>query len=56
MKGRRLSKEISRDELMNMRASGVELNPDYFRDGVAYLREADQQISAPTLFDLLGYA
>lgn len=35
---------------------GVELNPDYFRDGVAYLREADQQISAPTLFDLLGDA
>lgn len=33
---------------------GVELNPDYFRDGVAYLREADEQISSPTLLDLLG--
>jgi DNA modification methylase len=33
---------------------GVELNPDYFRDGVAYLREADEQISSPTLLDLIG--
>lgn len=32
---------------------GVELNPDYFRDGAAYLREADEQISSPTLLDLL---
>lgn len=33
---------------------GVELNPDYFRDGCAYLREADMQISTPTLLDLIG--
>lgn len=33
---------------------GVELNPDYFRDGVAYLREADEQIASPTLLDLIG--
>lgn len=33
---------------------GVELNPDYFRDGCAYLREADEQIESPTLLDLLG--
>ena len=33
---------------------GVELNPDYFRDGVDYLREADMQISSPTLLDLIG--
>lgn len=33
---------------------GVELNPDYFRDGCAYLREADEQIASPTLLDLLG--
>lgn len=33
---------------------GVELNPDYFRDGCAYLREADMQISSPTLLDLIG--
>lgn len=33
---------------------GVELNPDYFRDGCAYLREADLQIATPTLLDLIG--
>ena len=32
---------------------GVELNPDYFRDGVGYLESADAEKDAPTLFDLL---
>lgn len=31
---------------------GVELNPDYFRDGVGYLRAAEQDLRAPTLFDI----
>ena len=35
---------------------GVELNPDYFRDGVAYLKEADAQHGVFTLFDLLEEA
>jgi len=30
---------------------GSELNPDYFRDGVGYLRQADTQADVPTLFD-----
>ncbi len=30
-----------------------ELNPDYFRDGLGYLREADAERDVPTLFDLL---
>ena len=33
---------------------GTELNPDYFRDGVEYLREAELEQDAPTLFDLVG--
>ena len=33
---------------------GVELNPDYFRDGVGYCEEADAEQDAPTLFDLIG--
>lgn len=33
---------------------GIELNPEYFRDGVGYLQQADAQRDAPTLFDLLG--
>ncbi len=33
---------------------GCELNSDYFRDGVAYCREADAQRDVPTLFDLVG--
>lgn len=35
---------------------GVELNTDYFRDGVAYLKEADMEQGVFTLFDLLGEA
>ena len=38
---------------MGRRGKGVELNPDYFRDGVGYLEAADAQQNAPTLFDLL---
>lgn len=33
---------------------GIELNPDYFRDGVAYLQTADEQKNAPTLFDFIS--
>lgn len=33
---------------------GIELNPDYFRDGVGYLQEADEAGKAFTLFDLAG--
>ena len=36
------------------RGIGVELNADYFRDGVGYLQCADTQVNAPTLFDFLG--
>lgn len=32
---------------------GIELNPDYFRDGVGYCKEAEMERTAPTLFDLL---
>ena len=33
---------------------GIELNTDYFRDGLGYLRQADTQLDAPTLFDFIG--
>lgn len=32
----------------------TELNPDYFRDGLGYLRQADAERDVPTLFDYLG--
>lgn len=32
---------------------GIELNPDYFRDGLAYCKQADLEQSAPTLFDFM---
>jgi DNA modification methylase len=32
---------------------GTELNPDYFRDGVFYLRQQDAKMNVPTLFDSL---
>lgn len=31
-----------------------ELNYDYRKDGLAYLREAEMDISSPTLFDLMN--
>lgn len=39
---------------MGREGLGIELNPDYFRDGVGYLKEADAERDVPTLFDLLG--
>ena len=30
---------------------GVELNPSYFADGVAYCKAAESQMSMPSLFD-----
>ncbi len=38
---------------MGRRGKGVELNTDYFRDGVGYCESADREVNAPTLFDLL---
>jgi hypothetical protein len=32
---------------------GIELNPRYFADGLAYVRAAAEELSTPTLFDLL---
>ena len=32
---------------------GIELNADYFRDGVGYLKAADDDVETPTLFDYL---
>lgn len=32
---------------------GIELNPQYFLDGVSYCRGAEQNVNMPTLFDLI---
>lgn len=32
----------------------TELNHEYWRDGLSYLREAESAVTAPTLFDLMG--
>lgn len=39
---------------MDRRGVGIELNSDYFRDGLGYLQEAEAERDAPTLFDLIG--
>ena len=39
---------------MNRKGYGIELNPDYFRDGVGYLKEAEDELETPTLFDFLN--
>lgn len=36
---------------MGRRGYGIELNPDYFRDGVGYLQAEEEEIETPTLFD-----
>ena len=37
---------------LGRRGCGCELNAGYFLDGVKYLRAAEQDVSAPSLFDL----
>lgn len=32
---------------------GSELNPEYWKDGLSYLRAAELEVNAPTLFDLI---
>ena len=41
---------------MDRRGAGIELNSDYFRDGLGYLQEAETERDVPTLFDLIGGA
>lgn len=38
---------------MGREGMATELNPDYFRDGLGYMRQADAERDVPTLFDLL---
>ncbi|BEU87441.1 hypothetical protein TAMA11512_21550 [Selenomonas sp. TAMA-11512] len=38
---------------LGRRGMATELNPDYFRDGVGYLKVEEQKRSAPTLFDFI---
>jgi DNA modification methylase len=39
---------------MGRRGIGTELNHESFKDGLVYLKAADQEIGAPTLFDIVG--
>lgn len=38
---------------MKRKGYGIELNADYFRDGVGYLQAAEQEMEVPTLFDFM---
>jgi hypothetical protein len=40
---------------MGRKAIGVELNPVYFNYAVGYCEKAEEQLNAPTLFDLINY-
>ena len=40
---------------MGRKGLSTELNYDYWRDGLAYLREAEQEMTSPTLFDLMDF-
>ena len=39
---------------MKRKGYGIELNTDYFRDGVGYLQAAEDEVETPTLFDFMG--
>lgn len=39
---------------MKREGYGIELNSDYFRDGVGYCQQAEQERETPTLFDFFG--
>jgi hypothetical protein len=39
---------------MGRKGWGCELSYDYFRDGVGYLKTAEEKMNVPTLFDLIG--
>ena len=39
---------------MNRYGIAVELNPDYFRDGVGYCKAEESKLDAPTLFDFMS--
>ena len=41
---------------MKRKGYGVELNTDYFRDGVGYLQAAEDEMEMPTLFDFIETA
>lgn len=38
---------------MHRYGCGIELNTDYFRDGLGYLKAAESKVNIPTLFDLI---
>ena len=38
---------------MDRKGYGIELSPEYFRDGVGYLKEIERDKETPTLFDFL---
>ena len=38
---------------MGRKGLSTELNYDYWKDGLSYLYEAEMEVSAPTLFDLM---
>lgn len=38
---------------MGRKGYGIELNPDYFRDGLGYLQAAENKMLTPTLFDFM---
>ena len=39
---------------MGRKGIATELNADYFKDGVRYLREAEMEVKTPTLFDAIS--
>ena len=42
--------------LLGRKGVGIELNADYWRDGISYCEAAEAKRAIPTLFDLLGAA
>ncbi len=45
--------ELLRKKIDIAPESGIELNRDYFEDGVTYCKSAEEKVSEPTLFDFM---
>lgn len=45
--------EFLKDKVIKAPISGIELNPEYYRDGCWYLKREEDNQETPTLFDFM---
>ena len=45
--------EFLKDKVIKAPVTGIELNPEYYRDGCWYLKREEDNQETPTLFDFM---